>query len=68
MPELLEITTATEGKIKGYYDPDYSTKCDVCGGTPCVRIRRKNGSVFYEAGMCGTCTWGEADASDPANW
>ncbi len=67
--ELMEITQADEpDTILAYYDPDYKHRCTVCGAKPCVRIRYENGKIFYYAGMCGACTWGEADALDPRNW
>lgn len=49
------------------YEPDYESTCLNCGGTPTV-LGLKNGKVVYAAGMCGVCTWGEADARDPSNW
>ena len=38
-------------------DPDYTKTCDVCGGTP----------VVPETGMCGPCTFGEAETVG-GNW
>ena len=64
---IVEIDTGDE-KFTGYYDPDYRTKCEVCGQTPTVCIKRENGKVYYHSGMCGPCTWGEADTIDPDNW
>lgn len=37
---------------------DYSRKCEVCGATPVVNV----------SGMCGPCTFGEADCLDPDEW
>ena len=37
--------------------PDYESECEQCGATPVVR----------ETGMCGPCTFGEADTID-GNW
>lgn len=37
--------------------PDYESKCEVCGATP----------VLPQSGMCGPCTFGEADTAD-GNW
>lgn len=65
---LLEIQDQNGKKIRAYYDPDYEHKCEVCDHTPCVRIRREDGSIFYGKDMCGCCTWGEADCLDPDNW
>jgi hypothetical protein len=33
--------------------PDYSSKCENCGATP----------VVPQSGMCGPCTFGEADTA-----
>jgi len=49
------------------YEPDYGTKCEVCGQTPCV-TGVKNGKVLVATGMCGPCTWGESACLDPAVW
>ena len=49
------------------YVPDYESECRNCGQSPTV-LGSKNGKIVYASGMCGTCTWGEADAIDPANW
>ncbi|ARK56276.1 hypothetical protein [Burkholderia pseudomallei] len=49
------------------FEPDYESKCLNCGETPTV-LGMKDGKVVYEPGMCGICTWGEADCIDPANW
>ena len=65
---MLDIETSDEGTIKGYYDPNYKCKCCVCGAKPTVRIRRKNGKIFYDGEMCGPCTWGESETADPNNW
>lgn len=37
--------------------PDYTKKCELCGATPIVPL----------TGMCGPCTFGEADTAD-GNW
>lgn len=37
--------------------PDWTKKCEVCGATPIVPL----------TGMCGPCTFGEADTID-GNW
>ena len=37
--------------------PNWSRKCENCGATPIVPI----------TGMCGPCTFGEADTAD-GNW
>lgn len=39
------------------HDPDYSFKCEACEAVP----------VFPPTGMCGPCTFGEADTLD-GNW
>lgn len=38
-------------------EPDWSNKCENCGATPIVPA----------TGMCGPCTFGEADTAD-GNW
>jgi hypothetical protein len=38
-------------------EPDWSGKCEVCGASPIVPA----------TGMCGPCTWGDADTVD-GNW
>jgi len=38
-------------------EPDYDTPCEVCGATPTVPV----------TGMCGPCTFGEADTAG-GNW
>lgn len=37
--------------------PDYSGKCENCGASPILPL----------TGMCGPCTFGEADTAD-GNW
>lgn len=66
--KLMEIKESGGETLQGYYDPNYKQKCEVCGQKPCVRIRRESGKVYYDGSMCGPCTWGDADALDPANW
>lgn len=44
-------------KRKSDGKPDWSRKCDVCGQRP----------VVPETGMCGPCTFGEADTAG-GNW
>lgn len=39
------------------FGKDWGRKCETCGGTPVVR----------KTGMCGPCTWGEADTAW-GNW
>ena len=38
--------------------PDWTNKCEVCGETPIVPV----------TGMCGPCTWGEADTAHGGWW
>ena len=49
------------------YEPDYHSKCDVCGATPIVTAA-KDGKVVQDFGMCGACTFGSAGAVDPDSW
>lgn len=39
------------------FEKDYSRKCEVCGDKPVVRA----------TGLCGPCTFGEADTAG-GNW
>lgn len=39
------------------HEPDWSKKCEVCGATP----------VHPQTGLCGPCTFGEADTAG-GNW
>ena len=39
------------------FEKDYSRKCEVCGDVPVVRA----------TGLCGPCTFGEADTAG-GNW
>ena len=39
------------------FEKDYSSVCEVCGANPVVRA----------TGLCGPCTFGEADTAD-GNW
>lgn len=38
-------------------EPDWTRRCEVCGATPVLPV----------TGMCGPCTFGEADTVD-GNW
>lgn len=38
-------------------EPDWTENCSTCGSTP----------VVPQTGMCGPCTWGEAETVD-GNW
>ncbi|MGF6920177.1 hypothetical protein [Paraburkholderia sp. 40] len=49
------------------FQPDYGATCEVCGQSPCV-TGVKDGCVIYASGMCGVCTFGTAEALNPANW
>lgn len=49
------------------YEPDYTSKCMSCGGTPVVTVMLK-GECIYNVGLCGPCTWGEAAMADPEKW
>jgi hypothetical protein len=43
--------------IKEDMAPDYTKKCGTCGASPVVPL----------TGMCGPCTFGEAETAD-GNW
>lgn len=44
-------------KIDPETEPDWSGECEVCGSSPIVPV----------SGMCGPCTFGEADTAG-GNW
>ena len=41
----------------GQFEPDWTRKCENCGETPIVPV----------TGLCGPCTWGEAETIG-GNW
>ena len=54
--------------------PNYQQECEVCGQFPCVdgvvfagKARRKT-KVIYHSALCGPCTFGTAEATDPETW
>lgn len=49
------------------YEPDYDQKCQSCGNYPTV-TGVKDGQKVLDLGLCGPCTWGEAQAADPSSW
>lgn len=49
------------------YRPDYNGRCEVCEQSPVVTLV-ENGKVTLRTGMCGPCTWGEAETLDPDTW
>ncbi len=51
--DKIEVVKDDDPRVK----PDYSRKCIVCDASP----------VVPETGMCGPCTFGEADTAD-GNW
>ena len=46
---------------------NWNKKCEVCGEKPTVDIIPVEGKPV-KTGLCGVCTWGEADCADPENW
>lgn len=48
---------ATQGDAKKKTTPDWTKACSVCGQTP----------IVPDTGMCGPCTFGEADTAG-GNW
>lgn len=50
------------------YVPDYFGHCVACGAMPTVLGSDDNGKVIHFTGLCGGCTWGVAEMSDPDNW
>ena len=55
MSKLDETMSAKE---KEQCRPDWTKKCEVCGADPIVPV----------TGMCGPCTWGEADTMNGEWW
>ena len=53
----LRLREQQHGSERGDTEPDWSSECDVCGMSPIVPI----------TGMCGPCTWGEAETIG-GNW
>lgn len=49
----IETGPQVDAKVK----PDYGHACEVCGNSPVVPM----------TGMCGPCTFGEAETAD-GNW
>ena len=49
------------------FEPDWGKPCENCGQVPTV-VAMKNGKVIHETGLCGPCTWGEAETIDPSTW
>lgn len=49
------------------YLPSYRRGCCICNARPVVK-GILNGKIAYDGDMCGPCTWGDADAADPADW
>ena len=47
--------------------PNYRHACCVCGQKPIVDLY-KDGKLVDSTNMCGTCTFGEGECSDPENW
>ena len=54
--KALPIARAPE-KDQPASEPDWNGKCEVCGETP----------IVPETGMCGPCTFGEAE-TEGGNW
>ena len=50
------------------FEPDYDAKCDVCDQSPTVKAVVGGGEETQHLGMCGPCTWGEAETLDPDTW
>jgi hypothetical protein len=57
VPEPKEEKKPTEKEVEEMTKPDYTRDCIVCGATPVVPV----------TGMCGPCTFGEAETAD-GNW
>ena len=50
-------TIAESGRNRDNFEPDWTEQCEVCGSSPVVPV----------TGMCGPCTFGEADTAG-GNW
>ncbi|MBK3333521.1 hypothetical protein [Burkholderia pseudomallei] len=64
---LRETVTIDEVTMVDSFEPDYESTCLNCGASPTV-VGIKDGKVVFSAGLCGPCSWGDADCIDPANW
>jgi hypothetical protein len=65
--QVKTIATDDQTMTVDAWVPDYEHVCENCGETPVVTGVRK-GVVVVATGMCGVCTWGEADCLDPDQW
>jgi hypothetical protein len=50
------------------YEPDFESECETCGQTPTVMGINATGKVVLATGLCGPCTWGEAEMLDWSKW
>ena len=56
-PEQQPRSMRCDAVVASETEPDWDGQCEVCGGTPIVPI----------TGMCGLCTFGEAETIG-GNW
>lgn len=56
-----------DGPTEAKFLPNYEGKCENCGHDHTVQVWVA-GFLETDLGLCGACTWGEADCLDPANW
>lgn len=55
-------------KIYSEFIPNYKKKCGNCEQTPTVDIKEIKSGKVIKTGLCGVCTWGEAELRDPDKW
>jgi len=55
--KVKQTATSKKKKYSKRTQPDWSRKCEICGQSPIVPL----------TGMCGPCTFGEADTAG-GNW
>lgn len=54
-------------QVEAKFKPNYKDSCICCGQTPTVDVYVLD-KLAESTGMCGVCTWGEADCIDPEEW
>jgi hypothetical protein len=53
---------------KEKWNPRWDQDCDNCDQSPVVESVDEEGVVTWNSGMCGPCTFGEAETIDPDKW
>ena len=61
------MNTNTSVPIEARFKPNYEVPCEVCTRIPTVDIYVRD-ALAERTCLCGVCTWGERECSNPANW